>query len=64
MLVFYYLLIYLARYCMIIRKENHIVVTLFSIGIVLSTTLVEYSANGRPLVTVEKFNLIKIIIMA
>ena len=39
---------------MIIRKENHDVVTLFSIGIVLSTTLVEYSANGRPLVTVEK----------
>ena len=28
--------------------------------IVLSNTLVEYSANGRPLVTVEKFNLIKI----
>lgn len=60
MLVFYYLLIYLARYCMIIRKENHDVVTLFSIGIVLSTTLVEYSNNGRPLVMVEKFNLINI----
>jgi len=45
---------------MIIRKENHDVVTLFSIGIVLSTTLVEYPANGRPLVTVEKFNLINI----
>ncbi len=48
---------------MVIRKENHDVTLLF-IRIVLSNTLVEYSANGRPLVTVEKFNLIKIIIMA
>lgn len=32
--------IYLARYCMLIRKENHIVVTLFSFRIVLSNTLV------------------------
>lgn len=59
MLVFYYLLIYLTRYCMVIRKENHDVTLLF-IRIVLSNTLVEYSTNGRPLVMVEKSNLINI----